>query len=63
MLEHLRREHQELQHLAAADRDNADWEMAAWHEQEAAEVEDRIKTLERADGLTAGVPMYGSEAA
>ncbi|MER7278353.1 hypothetical protein ABT369_28330 [Dactylosporangium sp. NPDC000244] len=50
MLEHLRREHQQLQHLAKQDRDNADWELAIWHEHEAAEVEARIATLEHADG-------------
>lgn len=62
ILEHLRRELHELEHLAANDRDGGDFELAVWHEAEAAAVGARIDTLERADGLAYGIPMDGAAA-
>jgi hypothetical protein len=59
MLEHLRREHQELVHLADGYAEAGDDAMARFHEHDAVVLAARIETLELADGLAVGAPVDG----
>lgn len=62
VLKHLYRELHELECLAGIDRKNGDYELAIFHEHEAAEVTARINTLECADGMALGAPTFGDVA-